>query len=171
MVPTQLLPPCYHAMAAHPHVTDSDFECFTSHNTTEMMIRVIFIYRASAISRQWGINVPPATWSFSLKEPMEQWGETGLRTDNFKNSRNDRNLEMGTLSLIQWLRFSRLVVSDSLRPLDCSLDQAPLSIGFSRQEYWNGLPFPFPGDFPDPGIEPRSPALQAESLPRELEIR
>ena len=39
--------------------------------------------------------------------------------------------------------------------------QAPLSMGFSRQEYWNGLPFPFPGDLPDPGIEPGSPAFQA----------
>ena len=39
--------------------------------------------------------------------------------------------------------------------------QAPLSMGFSRQEYWNGLPFPSPGDLPDPGIKPRSPALQA----------
>ena len=38
--------------------------------------------------------------------------------------------------------------------------QAPLSMGFSRQEYWSGLPFPSPGDLPDPGIEPRSPALQ-----------
>ena len=37
--------------------------------------------------------------------------------------------------------------------------QAPLSMGFSRQEYWSGLPFPSPGDLPDPGIEPRSPAL------------
>ena len=36
---------------------------------------------------------------------------------------------------------------------------------FSRQEYWSGLPFPSPGDLPDPGIEPRSPALQADSLP------
>ena len=45
--------------------------------------------------------------------------------------------------------------------------QAPLSIGFSRQEYWSGLPFPSPGDLPDPGIEPRSPALQADSLPSE----
>ena len=43
--------------------------------------------------------------------------------------------------------------------------QAPLSMGFSRQEYWSGLPFPSPGDLPDPGIEPRSPALQADSLP------
>ena len=46
--------------------------------------------------------------------------------------------------------------------------QAPLSVGFSRQEYWRGLPFPSPGDLSDPGIEPRSPALQADSLPTEL---
>ena len=45
--------------------------------------------------------------------------------------------------------------------------QAPLSMGFSRQEYWSGLPFPAPGDLPNPGIEPRSPTLQACSLPFE----
>ena len=45
--------------------------------------------------------------------------------------------------------------------------QAPRSMGFSREEYWSGLPFPSPGDLPDPGIEPRSPALQADSLPSE----
>ena len=45
--------------------------------------------------------------------------------------------------------------------------QAPLSMGFSRQEYWNGLPFPSPGDLPNLGIEPRSPALQVDSLPSE----
>ena len=42
--------------------------------------------------------------------------------------------------------------------------QAPLSMEFSRQEYWSGLPFPSPGDLPDPGIVPGSPALQADSL-------
>ena len=45
--------------------------------------------------------------------------------------------------------------------------QAPLSMGFSRQEYWSGLPFPPPGDLPDPGIGPMlpvAPALQADSL-------
>ena len=42
---------------------------------------------------------------------------------------------------------------------------APLSMGFSRQEYWNGLPFPSPGDLPEPGTELGSPALQADSLP------
>ena len=40
-------------------------------------------------------------------------------------------------------------------------------MGFSRQEYWSGLPFPSPGDLPNPGIEPRSPALQAEALTSE----
>ena len=39
---------------------------------------------------------------------------------------------------------------------------------FSWQEYWSGLPFPSPGDLPDPGIEPESPALQVDSLPSEL---
>ena len=45
--------------------------------------------------------------------------------------------------------------------------QAPLSMGFSRQGYWSGLPFPSPGYFPDPGIEPRSPALQEDTLTSE----
>ena len=45
--------------------------------------------------------------------------------------------------------------------------QAPLSMGFSRQEHWNGLPCPPPGDLPYPGTEPRCPALQVDSLPSE----
>ena len=45
--------------------------------------------------------------------------------------------------------------------------QAPLSMGFSRQEYWSGLPFPSSGDFPDPGIKPGSVALQADTFPSE----
>ena len=56
------------------------------------------------------------------------------------------------------------VVSDSLLTV---ARQAPLSMGFSRQEYWSGFPFPSPGDLPNSGIEPRSPALQANSLPSE----
>ena len=57
----------------------------------------------------------------------------------------------------------------TLRPqgLQCP-PQAPLSMGFSRQEYWSGLPLPSPGDLPDPGIELGSPALQEDSLPTEL---
>ena len=45
--------------------------------------------------------------------------------------------------------------------------QVPLSVGFSRKEYWSRLPFPSPGDLPDPGIEPGAPVLQANSLPSE----
>ena len=45
--------------------------------------------------------------------------------------------------------------------------QAPLSMGFSRQEYWSGLPFSSPGDLPNPGIKPRSPALEADTLTSE----
>ena len=46
--------------------------------------------------------------------------------------------------------------------------QAPLPMGFSKQEYWSGFPCPPPEDLPNPGIEPGSPALQADSLPTEL---
>ena len=46
--------------------------------------------------------------------------------------------------------------------------QAPLSMGFPRQEYWGGLPFPSPGDLPNPGIKSGSSALQVDSLPSEL---
>ena len=47
--------------------------------------------------------------------------------------------------------------------------QVPLSMGFSRQEYWSVLQFPSPSDLLNPGIKPRSPALQADSLPTELQ--
>ena len=49
------------------------------------------------------------------------------------------------------------------------MNKVPLSTGLSRQEYWRVLPFPIPGDLPDPGMmEPGSPALQADALPSEL---
>ena len=57
---------------------------------------------------------------------------------------------------------SHSVLSDSLGTMSWSVaHQAPLSMVFSRQEYWSGLPLPFPGDLPDPEIKPGSPALQA----------
>ena len=52
-------------------------------------------------------------------------------------------------------------------PVGYVAHQAPPSMGFSRQEYWSGLPFPSPGDLPDSGIEPRSPTLQADALTSE----
>ena len=64
--------------------------------------------------------------------------------------------------LNKWLQSCHLF--EALWAVAC---QAPLSIGFCRQEHWSGLPSPSPGDLPDPGIELRSPALQADSLPCE----
>ena len=60
---------------------------------------------------------------------------------------------------------SHVQLSATLWTVAC---QAPLSMEFSRQEYWSGLLFPSPGDLPDPGTEPTFPALQADSLPSEL---
>ena len=58
-------------------------------------------------------------------------------------------------------------MSDSFAIPWTAAGQAPPSVGFSRQEYWSGLPFPSPGDLLNPGIKPRSPALQADALPSE----
>ena len=59
---------------------------------------------------------------------------------------------------------SRSVMSHSLWPMDC-IPQAPLSMGFAQQEYWSGFLFPPPWNFPDPGMEPASPAVHVDSLP------
>ena len=67
----------------------------------------------------------------------------------------------------QRVKWSCSVVSDSLRPHGLLAYQDPPSMGFSRQECWSGLPFPSPGDLPNPGIEPGYPALQADVLPSE----
>ena len=64
--------------------------------------------------------------------------------------------------------FSHVRLFTTLCTIVC---QAPLSMGFSRQEYWSGLLFPSPEDLPNPGIEPWSPALQADSVPFELQGR
>ena len=66
-----------------------------------------------------------------------------------------------SISIIIWGEsISHSVVFDFLKPHG-------LSVGLSRQEYWSGLPFPSPGDLPNPGIEPESPALQVDTLPSE----
>ena len=71
------------------------------------------------------------------------------------------------MSLWKWSESkSHSVESDSVTPWTVA-HQAPLSLGFSRQEYWRALPLPSPGDLPDPGIKPGSPPLQADSLSTE----
>ena len=72
-----------------------------------------------------------------------------------------------------WSTFLLLVVVESFSRVRLFAtpwtvaNQAPPSMGFSRQEYWSGVPFPSPGDLPDPGIEPRSSTLQADALTSE----
>ena len=76
------------------------------------------------------------------------------------SSREKKIWSICRLSLLsRLLLFSRSVVSDSFVTPWTVAHQAPLSSGFPRQEYWSGLPFPFPGDLPDLGIEPVFPAL------------
>ena len=76
-----------------------------------------------------------------------------------------------TWIVLKFTMWSEVVKSLSRVPLFATpwtvAYQAPLTMGFSKQEYWSGLPFPSPGDLPDPGIEPGSPALQADALPSE----
>ena len=69
--------------------------------------------------------------------------------------------------ILSWWWFSRQVGLTHATPWTVAR-QATLSMGFSRQEFWSEFPFPSPGDLPNPGIKPRSPALQADSLLTEL---
>ena len=87
-------------------------------------------------------------WLNSCREKSTIWGFTFV-------------LEVQIL-----LRLGRSVGSDFATPWPV-IHQAPLSMGFPRQEHWSGLPFPPPGHLSDPGIEPRPPTLQADSLPAE----
>ena len=73
--------------------------------------------------------------------------------------------QLSVLCAVLCFSLSRVRLCATLWTVAC---QAPLSLGFSREEYWSGLLFPSPGDLPDPGIEPASPAFQADSLPAEL---
>ena len=71
---------------------------------------------------------------------------------------------MNSLSLLQLHSLSRVRLSAT--PWTVA-HHASLSMGFSRQEYWSGLPFPSPGDLPDPGIKPKSPILEVDALTSE----
>ena len=73
----------------------------------------------------------------------------------------DHHLMYLSLKLFIYIGRGLVAKSDSYNPKEYIAHQAPLSMGFSRQEYWSGLLFPSPGDLPDPGIELGSPELQA----------
>ena len=75
-----------------------------------------------------------------------------------------KNTGVGCHFLLQCMHAKSLQSCPTLCDPWTAAHQAPLSMGFSRQEYWSGLSFPSPGDRPNPGIKPRSPELQADSL-------
>ena len=101
---------------------------------------------------------------FSLQRPLLLWSTVA------RASRLQQLRLLGSRAQTQQLQCTGLESEVTqwcptlCNPLDL---QAPLFMGFSRQEYWTGLPFPSPGDLPNPGIEPGSPALQADALPAE----
>ena len=74
---------------------------------------------------------------------------------------------MASVIEVKWSEVKSLGVSDSLRPHGLQPIRLLRPWDFARQECWSGLPFPSPGDLPDPGIEPWSPTLQADALPSE----
>ena len=99
---------------------------------------------------------------------LRRWGiesqRHSLGVSSLPGVRQPRNL---TLPPGKW-KWSHSVVSDSLRPMDCSLHQASPSVGFSRQEYWSGLPFPPPGDLPNPGNRTQDSRIAGrDTLPSE----
>ena len=111
----------------------------------------------------------------SASKPLRPWALTS-ESPQFKS----QLFCLGTLCTSYYLNISQLSYfifeKVKVKSLSCVrlfvtpwtvAHQAPLSIGFSRQEYWSGLPFPSPGDLPDPEIEPGSSTLQADTLPSE----
>ena len=96
---------------------------------------------------------------YNFQQQLHRWGQL----ESYRVRWNSERV-LKFLLLLLFL-FSRSVMSDSFVTPWTVACQAPLSMGFSSREYWSVLPCPPPGDLPNLGIEPRSPILQADSLP------
>ena len=144
----------------------------------------IFIRRtdAEAEAEAPTLGPPDAKIQFTGKDP-----DAG-KDRRWEEKRGNRGWDSWIASLIQWTwvwansrKYWRTGKLDALQSMEswrvrhdlvtpCTVAyQAPLFMGSSRQENWSGLPFPSPGDHPNLGLEPGSPALQADSLPSELQ--
>ena len=104
----------------------------------------------------------PKYWSFSISPSKEYSGLISFRIDWL-----DLLADQGTLKSLLQHHSSKASILRHLAffMVQLSHPQCPLSMEFSRQEYWSELPFPSPGDLPNPGIKPRSSALYVDSLP------
>ena len=114
--------------------------------------------------------------TFVLKEEKGSFGHlcsflsirpNDLRISFITNITNDDMMSMGRVKITSWMCCSVALSCSTLVTQWTVVHQAPLTMGFLRQEHWSGLPFTSPGDFPNPGIAPRSPALQVDSLSTE----
>ena len=106
--------------------------------------------------------------SVEAERPGSCSGAGGRKWELSPGMNGSKGLDLGyfgdvCVCVCVYVCVSHSVVSDILQPH--GLQPAPRSMEFSRQEYWSGLPFPSPWDLPDPGVEPRPPALWADSLP------
>ena len=99
-----------------------------------------------------------------VASPEAEKSSASLLGSRSHHTADPQRLEIQNLLLWLSVQFSHSIMSDSGNSWTAA-HQAPLSIGFPRQEYSSGLPFPPPGDLPDPTIKPKSPALQVDSLP------
>ena len=118
------------------------------------LLGVCWIARRSNQSILKEISPEYSLEELMLKLKLQYFGHLMQRTDSFEKTRMLGKIEVRRSKLWAqdwwwWWWFS------CLRTIAC---QAPLSTGFPRQEYWSGLPFPSPGDLPDPGIQPTFPA-------------
>ena len=119
---------------------------------------------ASLAQRTWIWAQSRRQWRTEEPGLLQSMGSQKVRHDVVIEQQQQRNGDYNS----ECVCVSHSVMSDTSWPMDC---QAPLSVEFSRKEYWSGLPCPSPGDLPDRGIEPGSPKLQADSLPFELPRR
>ena len=96
-----------------------------------------------------------------------------LQLEKVGAARKTQHSQIYVITFLSCCKEGSIVVASSLTLCDPTNWSPPgASVhGLSRQEYWSGLPFPYPEDLPDPGTEPGSPALQADSLPSELQGR
>ena len=107
----------------------------------------------------------PAFASLSLFDALVTFSNQQQKLPSGRNNRQHDN--PSGCGPDPWRLRCCVPVTGATPPGPMIAHQSPPSMGFPRQEYWSGLPFPSPGDLLDPGIKPRSPALQVDSLPSE----
>ena len=108
----------------------------------------------------FGPQVPVTCCRWTRSGRVRRWGWGALMCGSWRFPWCKHSHHVCALS-----HFSRILLFATPWTVAPQAPLTPLSMGFSRQEYWSGLPCPLPGDLPNPGIEPTSPALKADSLP------